>query len=84
MITEFIFSSLLVCIVLYASGFLVLRAGGLSIGRSIAFAPVVSIVLYSLLGVLYDKLSIHASGWSVGLPILCLLYTSDCSNCMSI
>ena len=72
MITEFIFSSLLVCIVLYASGFLVLRAGGLSIGRSIAFAPVVSIVLYSLLGVLYDKLSIHASGWSVGLPILVL------------
>ncbi|WP_251197728.1 DUF6541 family protein [Anaerotardibacter muris] len=70
MVLEFILSCALITLVLYLPSTLLLRAAHLSCWKAIAFAPLLSILLYSILGVLYSKAGITATGWTIGLPVL--------------
>lgn len=68
MLAQFLLSLIVVCGALYVPGFFVLKAARLSCWRSVAFAPLVSLVLLCLLGIAYDKLGLPATGLSLLVP----------------
>ena len=70
MLVQFILSFVLVCGALYVPGSFILKAARLSVWKSIAFAPLVSIVLYCVLGIAYAKVGVFATGLNILLPVL--------------
>lgn len=69
--TFFLLSALEVCF-FFTPGFFVFKGLGRSWLESLCLAPVLSVVGYCVLGVVYAKLGIFASVWSVFAPALIL------------
>lgn len=72
MVGSFIAACSVVCIALYVPGFITLKAMRLSSWQALAFAPLVSIVFYCLGGVVFEKMGVFASVWSIGALALAL------------
>lgn len=70
---DFCLAYLVLFVTIFLPGFLLFISIGIDKIKAFCAAPIVSIVLYSLAGILYQKLGIYSSWYSVFLlPTLCL------------
>lgn len=65
MVGSFIAACSVVCIALYAPGFIALRSVRFSSWQALAFAPLVSIVFYCLGGVVFEKIGVFVDFWII-------------------
>jgi hypothetical protein len=78
MTLEFILSFTLVCAALFLPGTLILRAFDLKRSTAVVCAPLVSLSLYGITGIVFDKASLFANALNVGSTVLIsslLIYT---------
>lgn len=69
---QFFESIIIGCMMLYIPGFLILRSCRYPGVASVAAAPIVTLLLASLLAIIYGKTSIWTTGWNLFVPILCI------------
>lgn len=65
----FFLVSMVSVIALYLVGFLLLKAAKLPTLFSLAAAPIISTFCFEALAIIYDKIDLFASGWSLFLPV---------------
>lgn len=80
MIQEFILSVLLLVVLLFTPGFFLLKSFKVSNIRAVCFSPLVAIFLYSLMGILLDKLQIPTTGVLLSLPVIILSVAVFCAS----